>query len=314
MNHRPSPRARPRVDPDPSRVRRAVAGAASRGGGVTPQRSRRKDLSGPTRPCYPLADERPRPRGRHGDPAVPAHDRHQQAPAADLRPADDLLPARHPGGHGHPRGHGHRRRQERRRHRGAAGRRPALRPGPDLPLPARRAGHRPRHRPRPRLHRRRRVLRGPGRQHPARRAARGDGPARSRTGPCGRRHAALPGPGPGAVRRRGAGRGGPRGRVRGEAGGAQERPDPDRRLLPAPGRVRRHRGPGPVGPRRVRDHRRPQPLHPGRRPVRAGVRGPVGRRRHRAQPPARRRAGRAPTTRPGRLPAAASPRPRSTPR
>ena len=44
-------------------------------------------------------------------------------------------------------------------------------------------------------------------------------------------------------------------------------PDPDRRLLPAAGRVRRDRGPGAVGSRRVRDHRRAQPLHPRRRAV-----------------------------------------------
>ena len=56
--------------------------------------------------------------------------------------------------------------------------------------------------------------------------------------------------------------GGRRHRLRGEAGPAQERPHPDRRLLPAPGRVRRHRAPRAVGSRRVRDHRRAQPLHP----------------------------------------------------
>ena len=50
--------------------------------------------------------------------------------------------------------------------------------------------------------------------------------------------------------------------------------------------------PRPVGPRRVRDHRRPQPLHPGRRAVRPGLRGRLGRRRHGPQPPARRRARR----------------------
>ena len=43
---------------------------------------------------------------------------------------------------------------------------------------------------------------------------------------------------------------------------AEERPDPDRGLLPPPGRVRRHRPPRAVRPRRVRDHRRAQPLHP----------------------------------------------------
>ena len=60
---------------------------------------------------------------------------------------------------------------------------------------------------------------------------------------------------------------GTRRRVRGEAGAAEERPDPDRRVLPAARRVLRHRHPGPVGARRVRDHRRPEPLHPRRPPV-----------------------------------------------
>ena len=58
-----------------------------------------------------------------------------------------------------------------------------------------------------------------------------------------RRHAALPGPRPGALRRRRARRGRPRRRLRGEAGRAEERPHPDRRLLPPAGRVRRHRPP-----------------------------------------------------------------------
>ena len=76
------------------------------------------------------------------------------------------------------------------------------------------------------------------------RAARGDG-AGLRGRAVGRRHAALPRPGPGAVRRGGARRRGPRRRVRGEAGAPQERPDPDRRVLPPPGRVRRHRDASP---------------------------------------------------------------------
>ena len=49
-------------------------------------------------------DEGHRPRRRDRDPALPADDRHQQAPAADLRPADDLLPDRDAGRDGHPRG------------------------------------------------------------------------------------------------------------------------------------------------------------------------------------------------------------------
>ena len=79
--------------------------------------------------CRPVAtatlpgDEGHRARRRDRDPALPADDRHQQAPAADLRPADDLLPDRDARRDGHPRGDGHRRRQERRRRRRAARRR-----------------------------------------------------------------------------------------------------------------------------------------------------------------------------------------------
>ena len=51
-------------------------------------------------------------------------------------------------------------------------------------------------------------------------------------------------------------------RLRGEAGQPQERPHPDRRVLPPAGRLRGHRPPRAVRPRRARDHRRPQPLHP----------------------------------------------------
>ena len=78
-------------------------------------------------------------------------------------------------------------------------------------------------------------------------------------------------------------------------------PDPDRRLLPSPRRVRGHRGARPVGPRRVRDHRRPQPLRPRRRPVHAGLRGPLGRRRHRARRSCGPRCSPRPTPTPGRL-------------
>ena len=120
-------------------------------------------------------------------------------------------------------------------------------------------------------------------------AARADG-AHLRRGSVGRRHPALPRARPAALRRRGARRGGQRRRVRGEARPAQVGPDPDRRLLPAPGRVRRDRDPRAVGPRRVRDHRRPQPLHPRRRPVHARLRRALGRCRHRALPAAGRRA------------------------
>ena len=112
-----------------------------------------------------------------------------------------------------------------------------------------------------------------------------------RRGRLGRRHAPLPRPGPAALRRGGAGRERPRRGLRGEAGAAQERPDPDRRVLPAPGRVRRDRDARALRPRRVRDHRRPEPLHPGRRPVRAGLRGPLGGRGHRPVAAAGGRAG-----------------------
>ena len=52
----------------------------------------------------------------------------------------------------------------------------------------------------------------------------------------------------------------------------QERPHPDRRLLPAAGRVRRHRPALAFRPRRVRDHRRAEPLRPWATPVLARVR------------------------------------------
>ncbi len=78
-------------------------------------------------------------------------------------------------------------------------------------------------------------------------------------------------------------------RLRGEAGPSQVRPHPDRRLLPASGRVRRDRATGAVGPRRVRDHRRAQPLHPRRPPVHADLRGSLDRCRHGPEPAARRR-------------------------
>ena len=56
-----------------------------------------------------------------------------------------------------------------------------LRHRPDLPLPAGRAGHRPRHRARPRLRRQRRVLLRPRRQHPARASRWMTSPPSSRT-------------------------------------------------------------------------------------------------------------------------------------
>ncbi len=62
----------------------------------------------------------------------------------------------------------------------------------------------------------------------------------------GRRHAPLPGTGPDALRRGGVRCRRCRRRVRGEADAAQERLDPHRRLLPATGRLRRHRAPGSV--------------------------------------------------------------------
>ena len=141
-------------------------------------------------------------------------------------------------------------------------------------------------------------------------AARGRRRAASSTAPWGAGTLLYRVAGPGAVRRRGAGRG--RQRRSGSRRSRQQpesRPDPDRRLLPAPGRVRRHRALAPSGPRRVRDHRRAQPLHPGGRPVRPGLRRALGRRRHGAEPAARRRARRGATT----TPAACPPPRRATP-
>ena len=87
-------------------------------------------------------------------------------------------------------------------------------------------------------------------------------------------------PGSRAVRGRRVRRGRPGGRLRGEADHPEERPHPDRGLLPATRRLRGHRSAGPVRPGRVRDHRRPQPLHPGRRALQPGLRGPLDRCRH----------------------------------
>jgi dTDP-glucose 4,6-dehydratase len=239
------------------------------------------------RPCTRTValDEGPRPRRRHGDPALPAHDRHQQAPAADLRPADDLLPARD------ARGMGIREvmvvvgGQERRRHRGAARRRRHF--GLDLTYRYQRGalgiahaiglardfvGDES-------------VLRASsattscaGRRwsrRPSSRRARG-APARSSTASRTRSASASR-----SSTRTGTVVASRRSRA------PEERPHPDRRLLPAAGCVRRHRPPRSVGPRRVRDHRRPQPLHPDGWPVHARVRGPVDGRGHRRQPPAR---------------------------
>ena len=72
------------------------------------------------------------------------------------------------------------------------------------------------------------ILRGPDLADMARRV-------RGRV--VGRRHAPLPRPRSGAVRSRRARRRGQRRRVRGEAGASEERPHPDRRLLP-PARTR----------------------------------------------------------------------------
>ena len=76
--------------------------------------TRSPDDDGPEREAsatdarYAPLDEGHRPRRRDRDAALPADDRHEQAPAADLRPADDLLPDRDPRRDGHPRGDGHR--------------------------------------------------------------------------------------------------------------------------------------------------------------------------------------------------------------
>ena len=81
-----------------------------------------------------------------------------------------------------------------------------------------------------------------------------------------RGHAPVPGPRPGALRRGRVRRRRTGGRVRGEARASQERPDPDRGLLPPARCLRRHRWAGAERTRRARDHRRAQPLHP-RRPA-----------------------------------------------
>ena len=146
-----------------------------------------------------------------------------------------------------------------------------LRARPDVPLPARGAGHRARHRPRARLHRRRRVLRGPGRQHPPRRRRSRTWP-RVRAGACGAGTLLYRVPDP---QRFGVAELDAAGNVIGfeeKPEQPKSRPHPHRRVLPPPGRLRCHRPPGAVGPRRVRDHRRPQPLHPRRPPVHEGLR------------------------------------------
>ena len=145
-----------------------------------------------------------------------------------------------------------------------------------------RARDRPRDRPRPRLRRRRRVLLRARRQHPARRRRWPTSPAEFEAGPwaAGTLLYRVPDP-----ERFGVAELDADGRVVGfeeKPAQPEERPDPDRRLLPAAGRVRRHRPPRAVGPRRVRDHRRPQPLHPRRPPLQPGLRGPLDGRRARS--------------------------------
>ena len=88
----------------------------------------------------------------------------------------------------------------------------------------------------------------------------------------------------------------------------EERPHPDRRVLPAARRLRRHRAPGAVGPWRVRDHRRPEPLHPATAGCSPRLRRPLDRRRHGAVAAPGGRAGGATTTRRG-----GSPRPAQRP-
>ena len=201
-------------------------------------------------------------------------------------------------GMGITRGDGDRRRQERRRRRRAPGRRRALRARPDLPLPARRPGDRARDRPRPELRRRRGLLRRPRRQHPAR-ARLADVAREFEAGPWGAGTLLYRVPDP---ERFGVAELDGDGQVVGfeeKPQQPEEQPHPDRRLLPSPRRVRRDRG----------TSRRPAAAS-SRSPTCStttsrtsglfsrGLRGPLDRRGHRAEPPAGRRARRARTTEP----------------
>ena len=202
------------------------------------RRSRDRDAD-PVRAATLPPDEGHRPGRWDRDPALSADDRHQQAPPADLRPADDLLPDRDAGRDGDPRGDGHRRRQERRRRRRAARRRLALRARPDLPLPARRAGDRPRHRAGPRLRRRRgrSAASSATTSCAARRWSRSL--ASSTAGPWGAGTLLYRVPDP---ERFGVAELDAAGSVVGfeeKPERPEERPHPDRRLLPAPRRLRR---------------------------------------------------------------------------
>ena len=157
------------------------------------------------------------------------------------------------------------------------GGRVAFRARPDVSIPARRAWHRPCDRARPRLRRRRLVLLRPRRQHPARPRRWPTSPRSSRPGRTAPGTLLYRVPDP---ERFGVAELDAEGRVVGfeeKPAAPEERPDPDRRLLPAPRRLRGHRAPRAVRSRRVRDHRRPQPLHPRRPPVRAASTRATGR-------------------------------------
>ena len=178
----------------------------------------------------------------------------------------------------------------------------AFRAGPDLPLPARGAGHRPRDRAGPRLRRRRGVLLRPRRQHPARRQPLTDvarefetgrtAPARCSTGSRIRSASGWPSWTP-----------------TGNVIGFEEKPEqPKSDLIPIGVYFLRpdafdvidHLAPSGRGEFEITDvlnH-----YIPDRRPVHPGLRGPLDRRRDGPVAPARGRAGRRRTTRAGRLP------------
>ena len=137
-----------------------------------------------------------------------------------------------------------------------------VRARPDLPVPARRARHRPRHRPRPRLRRRRRVLLRPRRQHPAR-------ARRSPTSPPSSRPARTAPARSCTGSRIRSGSGSPSSMRTGKSSASRRSPSiPKSDLIPIgvyflrPDAFDVIDAPGAVGPRRVRDHRRAQPLHP----------------------------------------------------
>ena len=208
-------------------------------------------------------DERYRSGRRAWDPAVPAHQGHQQAPAADLQQADDLLPHRDAGGGGHPRHPDRHRRQERRRLSAPARQRQGIRPAVTSTTPTRKgkAASPPR-------------FRWPSFSPTASRSASSSATTSSRTRIApyvrelqaaggGRAHPAEGGGGSAAVRRA-------------EIQGArivriEEKPEvPDfplcrhRHLHVRCRGLRHHQDPEALRARRAGDHRRQQRLHPRR--------------------------------------------------